>query len=73
MAEKMKSISKIVVYYTDGTYQEVSNTWGVNGGQIPVQTETGTFTVHTGCKVCGIGKNGEAVGYVCNRGDSRRE
>jgi hypothetical protein len=22
-----------------------------------------------GCRVCGIGANGEAIGYVCNRGD----
>lgn len=63
----MKTISKIVVYYTDGTYQEVGNSYNTQG--YPLRPETGTFTYPTGCKVCGIGKNGEAMGYVCNRSD----
>jgi hypothetical protein len=28
-----------------------------------------TFSVRTGCKVCGVGDGGKAMGYVCPRGD----
>lgn len=61
----MKTISKIIVFYTDGTY-EITYKQGGYGGTIPCAPNTDTFTYTTGCKVCGIGKNGEVMGYVCN-------
>jgi hypothetical protein len=67
----MKTISKIIVYYTDGSYEEMYRQGGYGGTMptIPLGPYTGTFTYPTGCKVCGIGANGETMGYVCNRGD----
>jgi hypothetical protein len=38
----------------------------------PVQAEPvvePTFSVRTGCKLCGVGDGGKAMGYVCPRGD----
>ena len=59
----MKAIAKVVIYYTDGTYQEVGNTYSMQG--YPLKTDTYT----QGCKVCGLGVNGECTGYYCTRGD----
>ena len=28
-----------------------------------------TFSVRTGCRVCGVGDGGKAMGYVCPRSD----
>jgi hypothetical protein len=64
----MKTISKIIVYYTDGTFDEMYKMGG-SPGEIPCAPYTGTFTYSTGCKVCGIGANGETMGYVCPRTD----
>ena len=64
----MKTIKKIVVYYSDGTYDEMYKMGG-SPEAIPCAPYTGTFTYSTGCRVCGLGVNGECTGYYCTRGD----
>ena len=73
----MKTIKKIIVYYSDGTFDEMYKMGG-SPGEIPCApypnypapprpyTTTG---FDTGCKVCGLGVNGECTGYYCTRGD----
>lgn len=87
----MKKITKIVVYYDDGTYEETysqskpgaipCSPWpSAPGAPYPYpmtapyvkQNDPSDMTPMwhaNGCRVCGLGKNGESLGYVCPRFD----
>lgn len=68
-----RKVQKVVVYYTDGTYEEISGAFYTPTPTYPVhplvQPAPHTQDHQTGCRVCGIGKNGEPMGYVCPRTD----
>jgi len=66
----MKTIKKIIVYYTDGTFDEMYKMGG-SPGEIPCSPPRPYTTTgfDTGCKVCGLGLGGECTGYYCTRND----
>lgn len=56
----MKRVSKIIVYYTDGTYEEIR---GVESQYVPDVVKT-YEKMYNKCSVCGIKLEG-VMGYSC--------
>lgn len=58
----MKTVSKVVIYYSDGTYEEVSNVLGQ--WKQPTYPQP-PWNPTSQCSGCGLKLDG-AIGYVCN-------
>ena len=57
----MKKVSKIIVYYTDGTFEEIR---GVESQHVPDVVKT-YKKMYNSCSVCGIILDG-VMGYSCS-------
>lgn len=70
----MKTISKVVIYYTDGTYEEVIKSYPylpLNPAPWPPTTYPSpdpSYMQPSSCRVCGMKFDGP-MGYVCSRPD----
>ena len=72
----MKTVSKVVIYYTDGSFEELSKTWQMPSPATPYpwppvsyphQVDPSYLQKAT-CNTCGITFDGH-IGYVCTRQD----
>lgn len=65
----MKTVSKVVIYYTDGTYEEFNKNFVMPPmpSPWPIIPPTGPYN-NNSCSVCGVKFDGP-MGYVCSRTD----
>lgn len=70
-----RTVSKIIIYYTDGTFEEVNNKYhfppmpNPNTSPWPApMPPTGPYTLNNTCSACGMKFDGP-MGYACSRPD----
>ena len=69
----MKIVSKVVIYYTDGTYEEFNKNYVMPPMPSPWPPATYPYNpdpsyLQAKCNTCGVNFNGP-MGYVCGRSD----